>query len=422
MSKESRMLAEAQFGKGEYGYPAQKQNTLNRRPYLFPDSLKVTSGNSYPSLPDTKGPGTSQSSQEIGDLGDFSTTWNLSHLSMTDIGIDMVSIAVLLHENDIDGAFLSVLFGPGKTGGKISIQGYPQIHGSWNVYLGQLNLRFNPSNLSRPLGYELCPIQALDKCVDAVIRAVFRYGGYEFPPYDNLALMTPRVNKQTGELAPIPQVWQETVVLNAIDIARDVTTKDSRFSMNQMGEIHPKGYPAIVHYRNDGQLNTLTHTSGRKSPRFKFYNKAVERAKKIKEGRVALEEFQVPTYRFEVHIPRTYLKKTLSIDTLADLTPDEFFRIAHLMWEKSNSSTPLVWEGQKTQELLNAGAPRSQVFEFLGSVEARYQGVNFEPYSSCDDEFMKILKEVGFSDTQPINKQGTPYAQWNFWSGSLEIL
>lgn len=405
-----------------YGDAAQQQNPLNRRPYLFPDSLEVTSSNRYPSVSNTKGLGTSQSSQEIGDLGDFRASWNPSHLSMTDIGIDMVSIAVLLHENDIDGAFLSILFGPGKTRGKISIQGLPQIQGSWNVYLGQLNLRFNPSNISRAMGYEICPIQALDKCVDAVIRAVFRYGGYEFPPYDNLALMTPRVNKQTGELAPIPQVWQETVVLNAIDIARDFTTKESRFSMKQMGDIHPKGYPAIVHYQNDGQLNTLTHTSGRKSPRFKFYNKAVERAKKIKEGRVGLVEFQRPTYRFEVHIPRTYLKKTLSIDTLADLTADEFFRIAHLMWEKSNFSTPLVWEGQKTQELLDAGAPHSQVFEFLGLVQARHQSVNYEPYTCFDDEFMSVLRKVGFTFTEPINKQGTPYARWDFGSGSLENL
>jgi len=298
----------------------------------------------------------------------------------------------------------------------------PQIEGSWKVYLGQLNLRFNPSNMTRELGFEICPIQLLDNCIDGVIRAVFRYGGYECPPYDNLALMTPMVNKQTGELAPMPQVWQETVVLNAIDIARDFTTKESRFSMRQMGDIHPKGYPAIVHYQNHGQLNTLTHTSGRKSPRFKFYNKTVERAKKIKEGRVGLVEFQVPTFRFEVHIPRTYLKKTLSIDTLADLTAEEFFRISHCMWEKSNFSTPLVWEGQKTQELLDAGAPLAQVFEFLGLVEARHQSVNYEPYTSFDDEFMGMIGKVGFSFTEPIKKQGAPYAQWDFGSGSLEHL
>jgi hypothetical protein len=335
----------------------------------------------------------------------------------------MVSIAVLVGEDDISADFLISLFGPNKYKGKITIPGFPEINGSWNSYFMQLNLRFNPSNFTRDLGFEICPMSLLEVVVDKVIRAVFAYvDSQSVPPYEDLAKLEPRINRQTGEFALPPAKWQDTVVISSLDVTRDFSTTDKRFSMEQMSALHPKGYRTVVHYRKDGDLETITHTSGRKSPKFKIYNKSKERKAKIKSGARHLREFQEPTFRFEVHVPRTYLVKKFKIDTLTSLSESKFLAIANELWNTSNFSMPLVWAGQKTQELIDSSEYSEEVCEFVGAFEALQHKVVLKTQLHFNPDFLHNLEIVGIDWNKSIFDQGKPYAFWNFETGFLEII
>ena len=357
------------------------------------------------------------------DLG-ASATSNLSPLYQGSIGVDMVSVSIDLNEDDFSGDFLTSLFNGGRNKGKIQLPGgFPDVFASFNNHAYQLNLRFNPSNFTRDRGFEVCPIEMLPYLVDMVICAVFDYASKgSLPPYKAKKMLQARVNRRTGEISNPPKNWLETVHISSLDFTRDLTVVGCDFSLSQMKNFHPKGYKTVVHYLNDGQINTITHQSGKKSPRFKIYNKTVERDSKIASGKKHLVRFEEEIFRFEVHLPRAYLTKKLQIFTLADLTPTNFYLMGEKLWAKSGLKKPLHWEGQKMQDLFDAGMDSREVLEFIGLLIAKRNDVSFHTNTWFSDEFKEKFWALGFDFDKSIFEQGKNYAHWNFQTGHLEYL
>ena len=415
--------------------PNKQKNTPNRTPYLSSKSnINTKKTHDYLELPENQG-----CLGEAKELPISSSSILPSYLLDGTCGIDMVSIAVPMSgeyidddessDEDLDlmdrysGDFIIGLFGPGKYKSKVVLPGLTEVRISWNFYSLELNVRFNPSNITRQEGFEICPIGMLPDVIDKVLRALFNYAAPgTLPPYDTPRPLAPRVNMQTGEKQAQPKNWKQIIHLSAIDVTRDLMALDSRFSLEQMKDIHPKGYTNITHHRNHGKLNTITHVSGPKSPRFKFYDKHEERARKIRRGARHLDVVPEGTLRFEVHIPRKYLTEKLAIYTLHDLSSEKFLQVAQNLWETSNLSRPLIWEGQKTQEMLDAGIPNFQVHEFIGLVHAVQSHVHLQVYSGFDEEFFDKLETVGFKFEESPFTQGRAYAKWNFETGNLQIL
>ena len=357
------------------------------------------------------------------DLG-ASATWDLSPLYQGSIGIDMVSVSIDLNEDNFSGDFLTSLFNGGRYKGKIQLPGgFPDVFASFNNYAFQLNLRFNPSNFTRDRGFEVCPIELLPHLVDLVLCTVFDYASKgSLPPYKANNGLLARVNRRTGEISNPPKNWLETIHISSLDFTRDLTVVGCDFLLAQMKNFHPKGYKIIVHYLNDGQINTITHQSGKKSPRFKIYNKTVERDSKIASGKKHLARFEEEILRFEVHLPRAYLTEQLQIFTLADLTPTNFYLMGEKLWEKSGMNQPIHWDGQKMQDMFDAGMNSSEVLEFIGLFMAKRNDVSFHTNTWFSDEFKEKFWALGFDFDESIFEQGKNYAQWNFQTGLLEYL
>jgi len=343
-----------------------------------------------------------------------------SYLSDGTLGIDMVSLTVPIGENfDVD--CLHALLGGNRQRGTVSIPGFPTIYASFNHIKFSLNLRFNPSNFSRDQGLEICPIEKLPDIVDLVVRQVFDMASKgSLPPYEDESSLLAYIDPKTGEKLGYRRPWKEMVTITSIDVARRLVASDERFSLQQMADLHPKGYPAVLNYRNGGQLNTVTHTSGKKSPRFKIYNKTTERSKRIQSGKTHLLPLEQGTYRFEVHVPRKFLIEKLHIDTLSQLSAEKFEEIAHVLWEKSNYGTPLHWEGLKVQELLATEINSDELFRYVGWQECEIRHVKMPLANKPSDDFWDQLKNYGIDPTKSIFKQGAPYAKWDFESGLLE--
>jgi hypothetical protein len=96
--------------------------------------------------------------------------------------------------------------------------------------------------------------------------------------------------------------------------------------------------------------------------------------------------------------------------------------MAKYMWDKSNYSQPLLWQGQKFTEMIEAGLAEREVFEFIGCVIALQSGVEISEDPGFGEEFFQNLEQVGFDLKVSPLKQGKPYAKWNFEDGKLEIL
>ena len=394
---------------------ATKKKASNRRLFLNSSSIDIDKP-IHPSL-------AAKHHGEKEDLG-ASATSDLSPLYQGSIGIDMVSVSIDLNEDDFSGDFLTSLFNGGPNKAKIQLPGgFPEVFASFNSGAFQLNLRFNPSNFTRDWGFEVCPIEILPNLIDKVICEVFDYASKgSLPPYKAKKKLQAPVNRRTGEISNPPKNWLEAVHISSLDFTRDLTVIGCDFSLSQMKHFHPKGYKTVVHYLNDGQINTITHQSGKKSPRFKIYNKTVERDSKIASGKKHLARFEEEIFRFEVHLPRTYLTKKLQIFTLADLTPINFFLMGEKLWAKSGLNKPLHWEGQKMQDLFDAGMDSREVLEFIGLFVAKRNDVSFHTNTGFSDEFKEKFWALGFDFDKSIFEQGKNYARWNFKTGLLEYL
>jgi hypothetical protein len=173
----------------------------------------------------------------------------------------------------------------------------------------------------------------------------------------------------------------------------------------------------------DGEVETVSHTAGKDTPRHQIYNKTRER-KKLLESKKKVKAASTPvpegTFRYEIQIPRVALRKS-HIYTLDVMTPERINKMALGHWDNSNYSTPLIWEGQIATEMSTV-LTDTEIAESLQYIRNQHLGVQMK-YSAKDvKKLERLMKKAGVSQKKKLNTQGLPYGSLDFESGGVIAL
>ena len=344
-----------------------------------------------------------------------------SYLVDGSFGIDMVRISLTVDPNSVVHAdFLSKVYGSdgNKTNGRVRLPGQPNVYMFWPDTGKQvMSLNFNPSNFSRKDGFEICPPVLLSHYVEVVIRAVLTLG-------DPLARPSFMEKEPWGVIGPWPRNWTEFIGISNLHLARDMTINDPRFNLEQLRRLKPKRMGAVrLTIGEDGEVETVSHTAGKDTPRHQIYNKTRER-KKLLESKKKVKAASTPvpegTFRYEIQIPRVALRKS-HIYTLDVMTPERIKKMALGHWDNSNYSTPLIWEGQIATEMSTV-LTDSEIAESLQYIRNQHLGVQMNYSEKEVKKIERMIKKARVSQKKKLSVQGLPYGSLDFESGGLIAL
>ena len=170
----------------------------------------------------------------------------------------------------------------------------------------------------------------------------------------------------------------------------------------------------------DGEVETVTHTAGKDTPRHQIYNKYRERKKLLGSNkRVKAASAPVPegTFRYEVQVPRVALRKS-HIYTLDVMTPERINKMGLGYWDNSNYSTPLIWEGQIATEM-GTVLSDTEIAESLQYIRNTALGVQMNYASKEVKRIERLIKKAGVSPKKKLTSQGLPYGHLDFEIGGL---
>ena len=341
-----------------------------------------------------------------------------SYLVDGSFGIDMVRISLMVDPNSVvHASFLSNVYGSdgNKTNGRVKLPGQPNVYMFWPDTGKQImSLNFNPSNFSRKDGFEICPPVFLGHYIEEVIRDVLALGDPQARPLF-------MENEPWGVIGPWPRNWTESVGISNLHLARDMSISDPRFNLEQFRCIKPKRMGAVrLIIGADGEVETVTHTAGKDTPRHQIYNKYRERKKLLasnKQFKAATTPVPEGTFRYEIQVPRVALRKS-HIYTLDVMTPERISKIGLGYWDNSNYSTPLIWEGQIATEM---GTVLSdiEIAESLQFIRNTALGVQMNYAPKDVKRIERLIKKAGVSPKKKLTSQGLPYGYLDFEIGGL---
>jgi hypothetical protein len=352
-------------------------------------------------------------------LSDLSLHTLPDYLVNGSCGVDRLVITIQLDPDSlVKDEFLSNIFGPeNKTAGRVRLPHCPAMYVSWSDSNSQvMRIDFNPSNLSRLDGLELCPFFLLPYYTEKAIKSVIALGDLHARP---LFL----AEAPWHAVGPWPTDWMTHVNVYVLHLARDFLINDFRFSLEQLRGVKPSRARAVTLHCREGIVETATHPASKDRHRHQFYNKYEERQKVLaskKKDKAIFAEVPKGTYRYEVQIPRAALRKINWI-TLDVLTKERLLKSLKIYWQKSNYWTPLVWEGQhyvQTRKLLS----EEDTAVLLLYLRNKQLGMPLEITRSEELRLQRLRRGVGLSASAPLRKQGKPYGALNLEAGALEIL
>jgi len=336
-------------------------------------------------------------------------------------GVDMVRISLIVDPDSVVHAdFFSNVYGSNgnKTSGTVKLPGQPNVYMFWPDTGKQImSLHFNPSNFSRMDGLEICPPVLLGHYVGNVIKSVLKLGDPQARPIF-------MENAPWGEVEPWPRNWTEFIGISNIHLARELSITDPRFDLEQLRLLKPKRMGAVkLVIGADGEVETVTHTAGKDTPRHQIYNKYRERQKLLGSNkRVKSADAPVPegTFRYEIQVPRVALRKS-HIYTLDVMTPERIKKMTLGYWGNSNYSSPLIWEGQIATEMSTV-LTDTEIAETLQYIRNQHLGVQMNYSDKEVKKLERLIKKVGVSQKKKLITQGLPYGSLDFESGGLIAL
>jgi hypothetical protein len=344
-----------------------------------------------------------------------------SYMQDGTFGIDMVRLSLFVDPNSVVHAdFLSKIWGSNgiKTRGTVKLPGQPNIHMFWpDTGKQMMTLTFNPSNFSRPFGYEICPPVLLGKFIEFAIREVLNFGDPQARP-DFMS------HEPAGVIGPWPRNWTEHISISTLHAARDLLINDPRFDLRQFECIKPTRMGAVkLIHGSDGSVETVTHIVGKDTARHQIYDKYKERTKLLaskKKVKSAKDPVPKGTFRYEIQVPRVALRNS-HIYTLDVMTPDRIQKMALGYWDNSNYGSPLIWAGQVAVEMATV-LTDTEVAEAIQYINNHQLGVRMN-YSSKDCRRIEgLIKKSGFSMKKKLTQQGLPYGSLDFESGGITLI
>lgn len=344
-----------------------------------------------------------------------------SYLVDGSFGIDMVRISLTVDPNSVVHAdFLSNVYGSdgNKTNGRVRLPGQPNVYMFWpDIGKQVMSLQFNPSNFSRKDGFEICPPILLAHYVGMAIKAVLSLGDPQARP----SFME---QEPWGVIGPWPRNWTESIGISNLHLARDISITDPRFNLEQFRLVKPKRMGAVrLIIGSDGEVETVTHSAGKDTPRHQIYNKYRER-KKLLESNKKVKAATAPvaegSFRYEIQIPRVALRKS-HIYTLDVMTPERINKMALGYWDNSNYSIPLIWEGQIATKMSTV-LTDIEIAESLQYIRNQYLGVQMKYSAKEVKKIERLIKKAGVSQKRKLIAQGLPYGSLDFETGGLITL
>ena len=328
-------------------------------------------------------------------------------------GIDRLLISVPIDAELFGTESLSRLLGGSKSNGIANIPDFPQITVRWNYSTYGLNIEFNPSAFSRPVGFEICPISLVWNICHLVICKVFDTA----EPGSKPLYM---YNRETGETFEKPPLdWPDQVLLYSVDLARDFNVEDPKFSLTQLTPYNPKNFTDTVLYFNNGQPNTLTHVSSKKAQTHKIYNKSAERNSRKRMKANQLPDLPSGVFRYEIRLKSRNLKEE-NVRVLSDLSDLKVLNLGRRFWEKSNYGSPLVWEGQFLEDLQSWDITESHAYEIYGYLVNKKYAIDFLPDSYVANKVLRTLKSHRVSAESIDDVRSKPYGALNFELGTIQ--
>ena len=363
----------------------------------------------YKSISESDGAPASSESQDSKDA-------ERGYLSTGTCGVDKTRIAVRIQPDSVHlPTFLSNLL-PANGGGTpsdgiVKLTDYLSVYIKWDYLTQRLYIEFNPSDLCRDDGTELLPLELLSFATEIVIRKVLLQGDPDALP------IGAKPGQKIGEHFILPDDWGRDIEVFRLDLARDFSITDPRFSLRQLEHLWPSRsrFQAATHFLNGGLLNTLSYPVADRTTKIKFYDKHQERQKKPIKGAPPIPP---GTFRFEISIPRHQLR-LVHLTNLQVLTQKRLLMLLKEKWEVSRYWNNLIWEGEAMDFAHDSQLPATRVNEVLGYVLCQSIGI-YMRYSRMDERALKAdAKKLGLSLGIPITKQGKPYAHLHFMSGNL---
>lgn len=343
-----------------------------------------------------------------------SSTWYQSNGSC---GIDKTRIGISLDADKFElRSLLDTLIKPQNPAdspdfGTANPPNFPEVFVKWDYYNHQLQIEFNPSDLTRGLGLELCPLGLFIPVIELTIRHVLAMD-------DVWPAFATNQNFETGRY-DFARGWTSLVSISRIDLARDFHVTDKRFSLEQLRHTYPnrsRGHSSSQ-FRNSGILNTLSFPTSDKTVKLKLYDKAAERASSLDDS---YEGDLLPkgTFRFEASYPRKYLNKK-GMKTLDTFTPIRLEKMLRNKWEDSKYWTNLTWDGQSCLDAHKSGLSLERVNEVIGYVHSEYYGVPMT-YTYREKRKLKAdSKKLGLKLGVSLSESGKEYGHLDFESGDI---
>jgi hypothetical protein len=172
--------------------------------------------------------------------------------------------------------------------------------------------------------------------------------------------------------------WTKQINISRIDLARDFSVTDPRFSLEQLGHTYPRRSRGQTssHFRNSSKLNTLSFPTSSGTTKLKLYDKFEER-KSHRLKAFSGKTIPMGTFRFEASFPRDQLNYN-HMKTLDLFTPIRLDKMLRGKWVDSNYWVNLKWAGQASLDAHKSGLPAQRINEVLGFAHSSYFGVGGE--------------------------------------------
>jgi len=338
------------------------------------------------------------------------------YLSTGTCGVDKTRIAVRIQPDSVHlPTFLSNLL-PANGGGTpsdgiVKLTDYLSVYIKWDYLTQRLYIEFNPSDLCRDDGTELLPLELLSFATEIVIRKVFLQGDPDALP------IGAKPGQKIGEHFILPDDWGRDIEVFRLDLARDFSITDPRFSLRQLEHLWPSRsrHQTATHFLNGGRLNTLSYPVADRTTKIKLYDKHLERKNKPIKGAPPIPP---GTFRFEISIPRHQLR-LVHLTNIYVLTQKRLLKLIKEKWVVSNYWNNLIWEGEAMDQAHESNLSPSRINEVLGYVQCQRHGI-YMRYSKVSERALKAdAKKLGISLGNHLEKQGKPYAHLHFMSGKL---
>ena len=322
-------------------------------------------------------------------------------------GIDKVRITIPLLDQSVDLRLWAIeLFGNSNLKGDVEFDDFPNLYISSYVTPSKaVQVEFNASDFTYPLGYNLCPFELLPEVTKIVIAKIVDQSS---------GLIMPSFFPDTGEILRPEQYhanWAQSIDISRIEISRDFTIKDPKFNLEQLKYAKPQRSRGITHIINDKTLNTLTHPAASTSRRVVLYNKTNQMKDKDPS------RYPDTTIRFEVKLPRKQVK-TNGISKLAWACPQSLEFILKDYWTKSNYHEPLLHGSYSIAELIDEYGVYDGAL-LIGYATACEAGLKIMYSTEDQKRFNALLKHLHIKPHLPLSAQGTPYGQLDLKKGTI---